>query len=261
MTYSELLNLLNKSQKNYFYISSKNENQTAKALADSKNQVSPKLNNSYFHFDFGNNQEEKISDLKKKIKLMKQKNTTKFVQPKVSLVKKLIKRNDKSRENSKKEHTGFYDFLNYYSGSKAMDETLSVYFPVKKSNNFMENILKMNKMIKEKKNVCSGSKSKEPSFSNKKMYSENSNPNALNGSFDFYQHLRNKKMDHMRIFSARAFTKRETVLSVDSPQKKSSGSFQFKKLNDGNFSGRDCHREKNFFSKIRGNSAKILKTN
>jgi len=225
LDHSGLINLLNKTNNTCFYLSNRKEETSNKPFLVSKNSIKTPENTKSFHLDFGNATEDKRKELKKKMEKISENHITKFSNPiKINLATQLLKKNDKIKEKSIRKSEGYSENLNLFSLQTNPNEQFSEYFTLnEKSRNelhfnntieksFFKNTKTIDKKLKRKKTsrtpLEKNNKTFEISLSERKNSKEKMRKKSEN--FDFYQHLKMKKKEHERIFSARSYSKKDT---------------------------------------------------
>lgn len=256
--YPELLDLISKSHKNNFYISSKSENKSKKNNEKLPNEKDIRmLNSPYFHFDFGNSQEDKRKDLRKKLKIIGVNNINIFIKPKVNLAKQLMKKNFELKEKSLKKTKDFANYYHNFSFSKMKQEGDSSIYHKKGSCNskFMENMKKINKKLTQQRTNEKDLQIliKEPKSTDLTVSSRTFTKRPTS-EYRFYEHLLNKKKDHQRIFSARSTSKKENSFDFQEENL-----FFETSRNLGSYSARESKEKNHLNGKFRAKSSKVNK--
>lgn len=224
MDYDKMLQLLNKKNQNFFFLSNKtNDPNKNKLETKSKLEKRP-----YLHFDFGNSIEDKRKALRQKIKNKGINiNVTKFAIPKkIDLAQQLLTKNLKGKEKSLLRSNGFAEFQNsHFFQTSSMNNLLTEYYSNAdmrqkgEENNlgrsFFKNILSINKKnrikssAKRVKTETKDQTSFDFTLSDIKFSVSGEKGRKNSENYNFYAHLKNRKKDHERIFSARNYSKRE----------------------------------------------------
>ena len=224
MDYDKMLQLLNKKNQNFFFLSNKpNEPSKGKPENNAKLEKRP-----YLHFDFGNSIEDKRKALRQKIKNKGINiNVTKFAIPKkIDLAQQLLTKNLKGKEKSLLKSNGFSEFQNsHFFQTSSMNNILTEYYSNadmkhkgdenKIGKSFFKNILSINKKSRVKssarrvKTETKDQTSFDFTLSDIKFSVSRDNGRKNSENYNFYAHLKNKKKDHERIFSAKNYSKKE----------------------------------------------------
>jgi len=221
------MNIISKSNINDFYVSNKTI-ETLNKPKFSGPETKKTTKQPYIHFDFGNSMEDKKKALQIRIKNRGDTNVTKFIVPKkIDLAQQLLKKNHTIKERSLMKSQGFSEFQssNFFqtnSFNPLPEYFTNVEFKGKNENkidkSFFKNILSKNKknLRKPPKRVKTESKEQntfESSISDIKFSTMQENLRKKSENYNFYAHLKNKRKEHERIFSARSHSKKE--LSVE----------------------------------------------
>lgn len=210
-----MLNLINKNIKNCLYFSNKHEKKNPNIT------YSPKANSNIIpYFDFGNSVEDKKKQLRKKILMLRDNNKhiTKFLkQKKVDLVQKLLKKNGENKEKCQKKFESFSEIQNLYNLQTASTEPIPEYFineqiKSNRSNKIetdKKNFNSIDKNLKRNRSVINYKKKEredQVSFSDFHLLKDNL---IKKDFFNFYNHIKKKRKDHERIFSAKSHSIKE----------------------------------------------------